>query len=85
MKISNIITGILIFVLILSFMWLFYIVPKQIDFINSCEIKCGNLGNRSYDTEFRSIPLNNLNAKCYCVERELILSVKQYAFKEAGK
>ncbi|HUW43361.1 MAG TPA: hypothetical protein VMV95_00140 [Bacillota bacterium] len=71
-----IVSGIFI---ILTIIWGVYIVKLQLEFTNTCEIKCYNK-NMSYDVTFKSFPWKTLNGKCYC--KELITEAKLYDYKE---
>jgi hypothetical protein len=73
----------MIIFLVLTFLWGFYIVKKQINFTNTCEIKCYNLGYDLAETKFKSFPWKFLNGECYC--SDLILSAKVYNHQEPEK
>ena len=69
--------AILIVILILTFAWGFYIVPKQLKFMNDCSNSCSELGWDTYQTKMFSYPINNLNAKCYCKD----IKIREFVFE----
>ena len=60
---------ILLLILIYIIIWGAFIVPKQIEFNESCEDRCEIVYGEDYVTEFRSLPFLGLNGKCYCVDK----------------
>lgn len=48
------------------------LIPKQLEFINNCENDCNEKGFNDYETKMLSYPLNNVNGKCYCINKTKI-------------
>jgi len=64
---SKILWIIIVLTIVILFIWSFFIIPKQLRFINNCESICLNK-NMTYETTFLSYP-TNLNGKCYCINK----------------
>lgn len=70
--------AVLIVILVLTLAWGVYIVPKQLDFVNECKSSCSELGWDTYQTKMFSYPVDNLNARCFCVDKQ----AREFVFGE---
>ena len=73
----KIIYAILVLILVFTLIWGINIIPKQMDFDNSCKQNCLSKG-LEYETRVNSYPWNNVNGKCYCKNLTYIEMVNDF-------